>query len=106
MAIIHLDDIPLLTTPFGVRVRPVYETPHVRIMNIILEPGQSIPEHSAPVDAFFYVISGHGHITVSGLPHEVHATDIVPVPAQAPMSLRAVDEHLVVLNIKTPRPPA
>lgn len=105
MAVIRLDRIPLGRTPFGVSFRPVYETPHVKVMNLILDPGQSVPEHSAPVDAFFLVLSGSGEITVAGVPHPVRAPDLLPVPAGAPMSLRATGERFEVLNIKTPRPP-
>jgi len=104
MGIIRMDSIPLQTSPVGVRVRKLYETPDVRIMNLVIEPGQTVPEHSAPVDAFFYVVDGSGEITIGGTPFRVTATDILPCPAGTPMSLRAIDETFAVLNIKTPTP--
>lgn len=104
MEIIKMESIPLTQNKRGVGARHLLERDGVKVTNLVLNPGDEVPEHTAPVDVFFYVVSGKGRITVGGETAEVQATDIVPCPANTPMAVKAVGEKLVILNVKTPNP--
>lgn len=104
MEIIKMESIPLTQNKRGVDARHLLERSSVKVTNLVLNPGDEVPEHAVPVDVFFYVVSGRGKITIGGETAEVQATDIIPCPANTPMAVRAVDEKLVVLNVKTPNP--
>lgn len=102
--VIHIDSVPLFTTERGIRARQVLNTAPYRIMNIVLEPGQTIPKHTSPVDVFFYVLTGSGEISIGATAHTVRANDILPCPKDTDMSLQAGDKGLSVLNVKAPNP--
>ncbi len=103
---IRMDEVPLGRNQFGVKARRLLETDGFRVMNLVIEPGEMVPEHSSPVEVVFYVVSGSGEIAVGGRKYGVKARDILPCPKETPMSLRAGAETLAVLNIKAPNPSA
>jgi quercetin dioxygenase-like cupin family protein len=72
-------------------------------MNLVLTPGDVVPEHSVPVDVFFYIVEGKGTLKIGDEAEVVEAKDIILCPPNTEMSLKAdQDEEFVVLNVKTP----
>ncbi len=72
-------------------------------MNLILEKGDSIPEHSVKVDVFFYVMHGSGTLKIGDEEAVVGEKDIILCPANTVMALRADQgQGFEVLNVKTP----
>jgi len=55
LKVIRKDEIKIKTNRRGIKARSLVDQNSVGIMNLILEPGDKVPEHSVPVDVFFYL---------------------------------------------------
>jgi len=98
-----MNEIETVTNARGVTSRQLLNHDYTTIMNIILQPGDSVPEHAVPVDVFFYVVSGKGNIKIGDEEAVVSATDIIVCPPNTKMSLVADQGvEFAVLNVKTP----
>jgi quercetin dioxygenase-like cupin family protein len=102
---IRLDELPVVTSPRGPKLRKVMSTDDIAVANVVLEPGQVLPSHKTPVDVLFYVHSGSGYVVIDDENIEVSAGDMVPSPKNIPHGLKAGEESdFSVLVIKTPNP--
>ncbi len=102
---IRLEELPMVTSPRGPKIRKVLSTDDIVVANVVLGPGQVLPSHKTPVDVLFYVHSGSGYVIIGDEDIEVAAGDMVPSPKNIPHGLRAADEDdFSVLVIKTPNP--
>ena len=103
MNVIKMDELEGHVNRRGVTAKPLLKKETVQIMNLILESGDYIPEHSVPVDVFFYVVEGKGTINIGGEEKVVEAGDIIPCSPDTKMSLHADQGvNFKVLNVKTP----
>ena len=64
MKITSFREAALVTTPHGVKVCKLYDTPDAQVVHITLEPGESLKKHVTPVDVFFYVLEGTGVVEI------------------------------------------
>ncbi|MGI6096838.1 MAG: cupin domain-containing protein [Dethiobacteria bacterium] len=103
MQIIRMEEIEGKENKRGVTAKQLLKHEHVTLMNIILKPGDQVPEHSVPVDVFFYVVAGKGTIKIGEEEAQVKEKEIIVCPPKTVMALRADQgEDFVVLNVKTP----
>ncbi len=103
MEVIKMNEIKGSTNKRGVTSKQLHKNEDVKIMNLILQPGDLVPAHSVPVNVFFYIVSGKGTLQIGDDKQIVKATDIVPCPPNTEMSLKADQyEELNVINVKTP----
>ena len=61
------------------------------------DQGQGLSEHTAPYDAFVYIMDGEAEITIDGKVHVAVAGDMVIMPANKPHALRAVKRYKMLL---------
>jgi len=54
------------------------------------DAGEGLSEHSAPFDAWVYVLEGVVRLTIGGVPREAGAGQIVCMPANVPHAVQAV----------------
>lgn len=59
----YLTEVELALTPFGGKARQLVERPELRLVNLILEAGETVDRHSAPVEVVFLVLEGSGSIS-------------------------------------------
>ena len=103
MEIIKMDEIKGRKNKRGVIAKQLLKNEDTQIMNLVLSPGDVVPEHSVPVNVFFYIVEGKGTLKIGGEKAIVEAKDIIPCPPNTEMSLVAdQDEEFKVLNVKTP----
>ena len=103
MEIIKMDQIQGQVNKRGVTAKKLLQHEHATVMNLVLSPGDEVPEHSVPVDVFFYVVEGKGKIKIGDEEAVVESDDIVLCPPNTGMSLTADQgEKFSVLNVKTP----
>jgi quercetin dioxygenase-like cupin family protein len=104
---ITADQIPVADNPHGVVVRHLFQTPHVMVSQITLEPDEAVKPHTAPVDVFFYVLEGTPSIDVEGEVVAVAPDTLVPSAAGRIHAIRnESDERVRFLVVKTPNPRA
>ena len=107
MQSITADQIPVADNPHGVDVRHLFQSPHVMVSQITLEPGEVVKPHKAPVDVFFYVLEGTPSIDVEGEVVAVAPDSLVPSAAGHIHAIRNESaERVRFLVIKTPNPRA
>ena len=61
------------------------------------DEGQGLSEHTAPFDAFAYVLDGEAEITVAGTPHRLGEGEMIIMPANEPHAVQAVKRFKMVL---------
>jgi quercetin dioxygenase-like cupin family protein len=59
--------------------------------------GQGLSEHTAPFDAFVYIIHGEAEISISGKALHLKAGEMVIMPANEPHALKAVKKFKMML---------
>lgn len=102
---IRLEELPMVKSPRGPKMRKVFSTDDIAVANIVLERDQVLPVHKTPVDVLFYVHAGSGYVIIGDDSIEAAAGDMVPSPKNIPHGLKAKEEdHFSVLVIKTPNP--
>ena len=61
------------------------------------DKGQGLSEHTAPFDAFVYIIDGKAEIAIDGKTHSVTERETIIMPANKPHSLKAVERFKMLL---------
>lgn len=61
------------------------------------DEGQGLSEHTAPFDAVVQVVDGKAEITISGVKHNLHAGQMIIMPANQPHALKAVNKFKMLL---------
>lgn len=62
-----------------------------------LSRGQGLSEHTAPFDAFVYIIEGEAEIIISGKTHYLKAGEVIIMPAHKSHALKAVEPFKMLL---------
>lgn len=61
------------------------------------DKGQGLSEHTAPFDAFVYVIDGRVEIRIDGKPYDLKAGEVIIMPAHKPHALKATERFKMLL---------
>jgi len=61
------------------------------------DKGQGLSEHTAPFDAFVYIVDGKTEITIAGKPHGLKAGEAIIMPANKPHALKALERFKMLL---------
>ena len=59
--------------------------------------GQGLSPHSAPFDAFVYVVEGRAEITIEDKKHVLDAGEMIVMPAQKQHAVKALDPFKMLL---------
>ncbi len=59
--------------------------------------GQGLSEHTAPFDAFVYILDGKAEIVISSKTHNVDTGEMIIMPANEPHSLKALEKFKMML---------
>jgi quercetin dioxygenase-like cupin family protein len=60
---------------------------------------QGLSEHTAPFDALVHILDGEALVTISGVPFELNAGDIIIMPANEPHALKALKKFKMLLTM-------
>ncbi|MBN1785666.1 MAG: cupin domain-containing protein [Candidatus Methanofastidiosa archaeon] len=105
MNMIKMSEVPIGSTPHNVDVRKLFESEHVQIVHIKLEPGEGLKKHITPVDVSFYVLEGEGTVQIGEELMDVGPDSLVESPKGIVHTWHNKgDKPFRVLVIKTPRP--
>lgn len=61
------------------------------------DAGHGLSEHSAPFDAFVYIVDGESEISIGGEKHRVIEGQAIIMPANIPHALKAVTAFKMLL---------
>lgn len=61
------------------------------------DKGQGLSEHTAPFDAFVYLLDGKAEIIISKKPFHLNEGEMIIMPANQPHALKAVKKFKMVL---------
>ena len=99
MLVIRASEITSFKTPKGINAKKLLENQSFKIMNLILQPGEVVEKHEAPMDIFFYVVKGKGYVQDDEEEVLLEATDILFCDKEIPHGLRAAEEEFHVLVV-------
>lgn len=104
MNTIEVKDVTISETPHKVDVRKLFDSEHVQIVHITLEPGESLKKHITPVDVSFYVLEGEGTVMIGDEEKLVGKDTLIESPKNIVHNwYNRGDSTFRVLVIKTPR---
>lgn len=63
------------------------------------DAGQELSEHSAPFDAYVYVVDGKAELIIGGTSVPASAGQLVLMPANVPHAVRAVERFKMLLTM-------
>jgi quercetin dioxygenase-like cupin family protein len=66
--------------------------------------GQGLSEHTAPFDAFVYLLDGEAEVTISGKSTNLKEGQMIMMPAHQPHALRAIKRFKMMLVMIKSRP--
>jgi quercetin dioxygenase-like cupin family protein len=69
------------------------EGPHFAMRRFVMEPGGGMPNHTNTVEHEQYVLRGHANIGIGKDEFEVHAGDVVFIPAGVPHWYQNIGEE-------------
>ena len=61
------------------------------------DKGQSLSEHTAPFDAFVYIVDGKAEIRIDGKPFVCNPGEMIIMPANVPHSVHATEQFKMLL---------
>lgn len=61
------------------------------------DKGQGLSEHTAPFDAFVYILDGEADVTIAAVKHRVVSGSTIIMPANKPHSLKAFKRFKMLL---------
>ena len=61
------------------------------------DEGQGLSEHTAPFDAFVYILDGEAEVIISSKAHSVDTGKMIIMPANEPHSLKAPKKFKMML---------
>lgn len=61
------------------------------------DKGQGLSEHTAPFDAFVYIVEGRVQITIAGQPHDLTGGEMIVMPANKSHALKATEQFKMLL---------
>lgn len=61
------------------------------------DEGQGLSEHTAPFDAFVYILDGKAEVVISRKAYSVGTGEMIIMPANEPHSLKAVEKFKMML---------
>jgi len=105
MNVITVSDAAIAQTPHKVDIRKLFDSEHVQLVHIKLEPGEALKKHITPVDVTFYVLEGEGTVLIGDETRKVGPDTIVESPKKIVHTwINEGSATFRVLVIKTPRP--
>ncbi len=85
--------------------RKLVDEKHLLVMQVALEPGQQVPEHSANSNVHLLIIAGQVIVNLDGKDTLTVKGNILPVAYKTLMSIRnATNENASFLIFKSPNP--
>jgi len=104
MNTIDVNVVPVSDTPHKVDVRKLFDSEHVQIVHITLQPGEALKKHITPVDVAFYVLEGEGTVLVGDEEKVVGKDTLIESPKDIVHNwYNRGGSTFRVLVIKTPR---
>lgn len=61
------------------------------------DEGQGLSEHTAPYDAFIFLLDGEAEVIISGNPFHLREGETIIMPANKPHALNAVKKFKMIL---------
>lgn len=98
----YLTELEPALTPLGGKARQLVERSELRLVNLILEAGETVDRHSAPVEVVFLVLEGSGSISAGEDRVAVEKGQFLCCPPGIMRSIKAGREGLSLLVIRAP----
>lgn len=102
MEAMNLTELALAPTPLGGKARQLVNRLELRLVNLILEVGETVEKHSAPVEVIFLVLDGSGTIITEENRIAVEKGQFLSCPPGIMRSVKAGPEGLSLLVVRAP----
>ncbi|MGE5372511.1 MAG: cupin domain-containing protein [Solirubrobacterales bacterium] len=101
--VIRLNEMDAAPTPLGGMARILLDRPEVRVVNLTVDPGTEVGNHTAPVEVLFMVLAGKGILTAAGDEITVEPGMCIICPPDVTRSVRVLPgEPLNLLVVRSP----
>ncbi|CFX22429.1 RmlC-like jelly roll fold [Syntrophomonas zehnderi OL-4] len=100
----YITDLPLETVPLGGYARTLIDNPQLRLVNLILNAGDEVLSHSAPVEVVFIVLKDSATVYIDDKQYSISEGQMLVCPPNTNRSIKAHDNGLSLLVIRAPNP--
>ena len=77
--------------------KKLIQKPAGNVTFFAFDQGEGLSEHTAPFDAFVYIVEGEAEIVIAGKPFQVKEGQFMVMPANKPHALNAVKKFKMLL---------
>lgn len=77
--------------------REIIRKPSGTVSVFAFDEGEGLSEHTAPFDAFVYILDGKAVIFIDGKPHQLSQGQMIIMPADHPHAVKAVTRFKMLL---------
>lgn len=100
---VFINDLHLEATPLGGQARTLISNPELRLVNLLLEAGEQVGVHSAPVEVVFIALEGRATVLIEDQTRVIETGQFMACPADSNRSIKNDGEdRLSLLVIRTP----
>lgn len=92
-----IGQIDYQATKFNARI--LFREENFSLILFALQPGQAVPVHKTPMNAYLQCLEGRATVTIGDRTHEISQGDILQLPKEIPHGITGI-EHTKLLLIK------
>lgn len=99
---VQISALPAAPTPLGGKARTLVDQPALRLVNLLLEPEETVQTHTAPVDVVFIIEEGSGRVLAGGQELAFESGDMIICPAGLERAVKAGSSGARLLVVRAP----
>lgn len=93
--------LPLNVTGEQSRKITLVHTPHVKVVQLIVPVGQSVPTHQAQGELLLHCLEGRVSLSALGNTYDLRPGQLLALSIDEPFSIRAIEDASVLLTLIT-----
>ena len=83
----------------GIQSQNLVDKPAGTMKLLAFDQGKGLQEHMAPYDVYLYILDGEAQITIEGQPFQLHAGEMITLPATRPHAVYAKTRFKMLLTL-------
>ena len=83
----------------GIQSQTLVDKPAGTMKLLAFDQGKGLKEHTAPHDVYLFILEGEAEVTIEGQPFQLHAGEMITLPATRPHAVFAKTRFKMLLTL-------
>ena len=83
----------------GIQSQTLVDKPAGTMKLLAFDHDKGLKEHTAPHDVYLFILEGEAEVTIEGQPFQLHAGDMITLPATRPHAVFAKSRFKMLLTL-------